>query len=80
MWLNKTPENPLPFYAELHRRFPALVRMSLPFGLNFVISFRPEHVAGIVRAADKTPGPLQLMPWLRREKIVKSRIRRMRRI
>ena len=53
--LNKTPENPLPFYAELHRRFPTLVRMSMPFGLNFVLSFRPEHVAAIERDKDEAP-------------------------
>jgi len=42
--------------------------LNLP-GLKFVMSFSPEHVPVMVRAAGPTPGPLQLLPWIHREQV-----------
>lgn len=36
-------------------------------GLKFVVSFNPDHVPIMVRAAGPTPGPLQILPWIFRE-------------
>lgn len=43
------------------------VRLSLGGKLNFVLSYDVSHNQTLVRAAGKTPGPLQLAPWLHLE-------------
>lgn len=37
-------------------------------GFKTAISYNPDHWPHIIRGSGKTPGPLQLLPWLHRER------------
>ena len=58
-------------WQKLNDTYGQLFALNL-LGQKFVISANPDHWAGVVRAAGKTPGPLQLLPWLKREQDLKA--------
>ena len=62
---------PFPFWAKIHKAFGPIARFNL-LGVKFLMSFTPEHWPDIVRAAGKTPGPLQILPWLHHEEVKKK--------
>jgi cytochrome P450 len=62
---------PFAVWQSWFQQFPRIMRLNL-VAFKLAVLFQPDDWATVVRAAGRTPGPLQLLPWLQRERDMKK--------